>query len=204
MNDFIRRQPNRTTDHKSSNSDAADQTLAAMSAKGDREALETLIKRHLPLVYSIAKRYVSDADDAEDITQEVFVKIWKNLDSYQPEKSFTNWIYEIAKNSSLNWLRKKRTVPFSAFEDEYGENRLLYALADPAPTPDELASEAGAIETRTAAILRLSPVNRQVITQRDDMDMTFREIAENSRQPLNTVKSRYRRALIKLKKILTE
>jgi len=175
-----------------------------MSAKGDIKALETLVKRHLQLVYSVAKRYVSDSDDAEDITQEVFVKIWKNLENYQPEKSFTNWIYEITKNASLNWLQKKRAMPFSAFEDEYGENRLYRTLADPAPTPYELASEAGAIEARAAAILRLSPGNRQVITERDDMDMTFREIAENSRQPLNTVKSRYRRAIAKLKKILTE
>jgi len=204
MNDFMQRHPNRTTDHKFSVFSASDQTLVAMSAKGDREALEALVKRHLKLIYSVAKRYVSDSDDAEDITQEVFVKIWKNLANYQPEKSFTNWIYEIAKNASLNWLQKKRTVPFSAFEDEYGENRLLYALADPAPNPYELASEASAIETRTAAILRLSPGNRQVITERDDMDMTFREIAENSRQPLNTVKSRYRRAIAKLKSILTE
>ena len=62
--------------------------------------------------------------DAEDITQEVFVKVWKNIKKFDQSKSFKPWIFQIAKNTSIDFLRKKKSIPFSRFENEKGQNVL--------------------------------------------------------------------------------
>ncbi|MFH0803783.1 MAG: sigma-70 family RNA polymerase sigma factor [Candidatus Tagabacteria bacterium] len=171
--------------------------------KGDEKSLEILIQRHLKPVYGFAYRYVGNAQEAEDITQDVFVKVWKNLKKFDGQKSFKAWIFTIAQNTSLDFLKKKKAMQFSDLENESGENALVEKFIDSSPLPDEFLEQKGIREIFIKAAGKLFPKYRRVLFLRHEENLTFREIAETLGEPLNTVKSRHRRALIALKKLLS-
>ena len=148
--------------------------------------------------------YVGNGEEAEDITQEVFVKAWRNLKKFDRNKCFKTWIFTIAKNTSLDFLKKKKVIPFSGFENEKGENKFIAALADPTPLPDKLFERASIGEMLNRAMEKLSPKCRMVLFLRYNDHFTFREVAEVLGESLNTVKSRHRRALIILRKLLSD
>jgi RNA polymerase sigma-70 factor (ECF subfamily) len=83
---------------------------------GDEKSLDVLVKRYLKIIYGYSYRNVGNSADAEDITQETFLKVWKNIKKFDQSKSFKSWIFTIAKNTSIDYLRKKKSVPFSRFE----------------------------------------------------------------------------------------
>lgn len=180
----------------------SDEQLIVDYLAGDEKSLEILIKRYLKPIYSFSYRYVDNSQDAEDITQEVFVKVWRNLKKFDQSKSFKTWIFHIAKNTSFDLFKKKKAIPFSKFENEEGENTLIETLTDPSPLPNEIFERAGIAEILNVAINQLNPKYRMVLFLRYNDHFTFREIAEALGEPLNTVKSRYRRAIILLKKLL--
>ena len=181
-----------------------DQQLIADYLQGDEASLEFLVGRYLKPIYSFTYRYVGNAQDAEDATQEVFVKVWKHLERFDQSKSFKTWIFSIAKNTAIDFLKKKRAIPFSEFENEEGENMLTETLADPSPLPKELLEKAGMAQMLNTAMEKLSPQYRIVLFLRYNDHFNFREIAESLGESINTVKSRHRRALVMLKKILSE
>ncbi len=88
-----------------------DEQLVTNYLKGDEESLEILIKRYLRPIYSFTFRFVGDSEIVEDITQEVFVKVWRNLKKFDKNKKFKTWIFTIAKNACLDWQKKKKTLP---------------------------------------------------------------------------------------------
>ena len=180
----------------------SDQQLVADYIAGDEKSLEILIKRYLKPIYNFICRYVGNEQEAEDITQEVFVKVWRSLKKFDQSKSFKTWIFSIAKNTSIDWLRKKKAIPFSNFENGEGKNLLTEKLADPAPLPNKILERAGIAEILNIAINQLNPKYRMVLFLRYNDYFNFREIAEVLSEPLNTIKSRHRRALILLKKLL--
>ena len=180
----------------------SDQQLIANYLTGNEEALETLIKRYLKSVYNFTYRYTGNQEESEDITQKVFVKVWRNLRKFDQSKNFKSWIFSIAKNTSIDWLRKKKAIPFSSFENEKGENVLIRVLADSAPLPDKLFERASIAETLNATINQLAPKYRRLFSLRYNGGLTFRKIAVILGKPVNTIKSQHRRALISLKKLL--
>ncbi len=182
----------------------SDQILIEKYLQGDEKSLEALILAYLKPLYSFICRYVGNAQDAEDITQEVFVKVWRYLKRFDQNKSFKTWIFSIAKNTSLDFLKKKKTIPFSEFDNEAGENMLTETLADPTPLPDKLLERAGVAEELNLAMQKIAPQYRMVLFSRYNDHFTFREIAETLGESLNTVKSRHRRALIMLRKLLSK
>jgi len=182
----------------------SDEQLIIDYLKGDEKALEILIKRYLKPIYSFTFRFVRDSQEAEDITQEVFIKVWRNLKKFDQNKSFKTWIFHIAKNTSLDFFKKKKTIPFSNFGKEEGKNTFTEMLTDTTPLPNELFERAGVAEILNSAMEKLSLKYRMVLFLRYNDHFNFREIAETLGEPLNTVKSRHRRALILLKKLLTE
>ena len=154
------------------------------------QEFENLVREHIGAVYRFSYGFVRDKPDAEDITQEAFVKAWRNLRKFDPQKNFRNWIFEIAKNTALDFIKKKKTVP------------LPDVLVDQADSPFELSAnleEAGVIRQ---AIQKLGPVYQEVVRFYDYDDYTFREIAEITGQSLNTIKSRYRRGIARLRSLL--
>lgn len=182
--------------------DFTDSQLADAYLKGDEKSFEILISRHLKPIYNFVRRLVGDAAVAEDITQETFIRAWRHLKNFDQNKNFRTWIFEIAKNASFDFLRKKKSIPFSDFEDESGENTLTETLADPAPLPPELFDRRDLSRQAAAAVEKLPPKYRLVLFLHYNDRMTFQEIADIMGEPLNTVKSRHLRAIIALRKII--
>lgn len=200
-----------------------DEQLIKLATKENKVALETLVARYLKLIYVFICHYVRNREDAEDITQEVFVKMWRNLRKFNPQKGpalcrtagsgagFKTWLFSIAKNTAIDWLRKsrsafggKKALPFSAFEDDKGDNALIEKLNDLAPLPNEIIEQKDAINLLKTALGRLSLKYREVLSLHYNNQFTFREIAESLDEPLDTVKSRHHRALIFLRKLISE
>jgi len=180
----------------------SDSQLIISYLDGDKESFEFLVKRYLRSIYLFIYKYVGNSQDAEDAAQEVFVKVWRHLKKFDQRKNFKTWIFTIAKNTALDFLKKKKTIPFSAFENEAGDNMLIETLADSAPLPQEILEKATMAQTLASAIKKLSPKYNEVVSLRYKDNFNFREIAESLKEPINTIKSRYRRALIILKKLL--
>lgn len=170
--------------------------------RGDEKAFEVLIKRYLKPIYGFVYRFVGDGGRAEDITQDVFVKVWRNLKKFNQDKKFKTWIFAIAKNTTIDFLKKKKVIPFCEFENEKGENVLVRTLTDPAPLAQELSEKTEIARELQGTLATLSPKYRIVLLLRYNEHFNFREIAQTLGEPFNTIKSRHRRALILLKRIL--
>jgi len=184
-------------------SEISDKKLIKQYLHGDEKSLGFLIKRYLRPIYNFAYRYVGDVASAEDITQEVFVKVWKNLKKFNQQKKFKTWIFCLAKNTAIDFLRKKKAIPFSKFEDAAGNNFLTENLADNALLPEAILEQQDLAVVLSVALKKLTSKCRTMLSLRYNDHFTFREIANQFGEPLNTVKSRYRRALIALKQIIS-
>jgi RNA polymerase sigma-70 factor (ECF subfamily) len=185
----------------------SDKQLVEDYLHGDEESLEILIKKYIRPIYGFVYSYIGDpfcAGDAEDITQDVFVKVWRNLKKFNSSKSFRTWIFSIAKNATIDWLKSKRTVPFSAFENAEGQNPFLETLEDKYPLADAVFEKATVAQIIQSAVNKLLPKYQAVLSFYYNDDLNFREIAQKTGEPLNTVKSRHRRALLMLKKTIPE
>lgn len=180
-----------------------DEQLVEKYLKGEKQALEILVARYLKPIYGLAYNFVGNSADAEDVTQEAFVKIWKNIRKFDQKKKFKPWIFEIAKNTAIDFTRKRKTIPFSRFENEAGENVLTETLRDKAPLPLDICERKDITSQLFAAIKKLSLKYREVISLRLNEEMTFEEIANLLGISVNTIKSRYRRGLIELRSLLT-
>jgi RNA polymerase sigma-70 factor (ECF subfamily) len=178
--------------------------IAAYRA-GDPAAFEALVARHLSAVYNFIARYAGGGDDADDIVQDVFVKVWKHLHRFDTTKNFRTWLFTIAKNTALDWLKKKKAIVFSDMSDG-SENMPAFeeTIADDEPAPPEII-DAKISHTELASLLDgLHPDHKAVVLLRLDSQLTFREIAESLDRPINTVKSHYRRAISSLRKKLDD
>jgi RNA polymerase sigma-70 factor (ECF subfamily) len=181
---------------------STDDHLISDYLEGDEQALAALVDRHLPAVYNFAFSLTHDAQTAEDVAQEAFVKAWKNIRRFIPTKNFQTWLFSIARNTAIDMLRKKKEVPFSSFENEAAENPFVAALADNSPSPRELLEKAEDAAYAQALLEGLGPLYRDVLKLRYESNLTFAEIGEILKRPLHTVKSQHRRALASLQRAL--
>lgn len=173
-----------------------DTELIQKYLKGDEKSLEILVAKYLKPVYSFIYKNVGNANDAEDISQEVFVKVWKNIKKFDQKKNFKPWLFQIAKNASIDYLRKKKSIPFSRFENEKGQNVLLESMV---AKPLNLIEKFSDKRTLSVAMENLTSKEQKIIQMRHEQGMSFKEIAETFQESINTVKSRYRRTLANMK-----
>jgi len=178
----------------------SDEQLVLEYLRGDKKSFELLLKRYLNPIYNFTRQYVKDKQEAEDVTQDVFVKVWRKIEKFDRNKKFKTWIFSIAKNTCLDWLKKKRPIAFSMFDSREGGNTLAETLIDPSPLLDELAERANMSKRLAEAVKKLPLYYRLVLNLRYGYSFTFREIAEILKEPLDTVKTRYRRGMEILKK----
>src|SRR5580698_6338138 len=94
-----------------------DAALVAAFMKGDGDSFAALVDRYMPMVYKFTYRYVGNADMANDIVQDVFIKVWKNIHKFDQKKNFKTWLLTIAKNTALDAVKKKKAVLFSRIEE---------------------------------------------------------------------------------------
>jgi len=180
--------------------------LVKRAQDGDVAAFEALIADYQKRIFSIAYRMIPNPDDAADLTQEVIVKIFKNLDKFQGSSKFSTWVYRIATNTCLDELKKTRRYTTYSLDKEIEteEGSLMGELPDNSPTPEQ-AAERKAVQTAVRiAIGRLGEEHKKVIVLRDLQGLSYEEIAEIIGCSVGTVKSRISRARENLKKILSQ
>lgn len=171
------------------------------AAAGDTGAYEYLVLQYQPQVYRLAFRMTNHPEDAADLTQEVFLKAWNNLDKFEFKSAFSTWLYRLASNLCIDFLRNNRrrqNLPLT-FEDEEGEEQRIEVL-DPAPLPEERVIAAEGQARLSAAMEELEPEHRQILTLRVVNDLSYADIAEILGVKEGTVKSRLARAREKLRK----
>lgn len=175
------------------------------AARGDASAFEELVVRYQTQIYHLCFRMVGNSDDAQDMTQEAFLKAWKGLPSFQFDSAFSTWLYRLASNCCLDFLRRlkrKPTVSLTVENDE--ETEEILDVADDAPSLEELAIKNEERENLRLAMSQLDEEQRQILTLRVVNDLSYTEIAEILNVKEGTVKSRLSRARENLRKKLTE
>jgi RNA polymerase sigma factor (sigma-70 family) len=183
----------------------SDEQLVVDYIKGDEKALELLIQRYLTRVYQFANKYLQNKDEAEDLAQEVFVKVWKNVHKFKADFKFKTWIYTITKNACLDYLKKKnRPIVFSELDDLENNWGFADSLADKTPSVLENLQQGEGIKALNFAIEELSPIYRSTVNLRYNEDLKFREIAELLSESVDTIKTRHRRAIKSLKNIFAQ
>jgi RNA polymerase sigma-70 factor (ECF subfamily) len=129
----------------------------------------------------------------------VFLKVWKNIKNFDIEKSFKTWIYSIAKNTSIDYLRKRKDVPISVFDSDDGGNMIEDTLIDEGLKPDEIFLLSQNKIHIEKVLEELSIVQKQVVLLKYMNEMSLSEVAEIMKIPLDTAKSHHRRAIIKMR-----
>lgn len=187
--------------------------LVQLCLNGDNDAWAHLVDEYRGLVYSICYLFCGSTQDAEDLVQDAFLKIWMNLASYDPARGeLKGWIATVTRNQRVDRFRRssqqRRTDSIdSAAEgrDQSGKAPISIAdrIADPRPTPHDVAvtSEVTAIVTR--AVDKISPEMREVVTMRFVHGLDNQEIAHRLRIPEGTVKSRTNRGRAQLATLLS-
>lgn len=171
------------------------------AAAGDADAFEQLVVLYQPQVYRLAYRMTNHPEDAADLTQEIFLKAWTNLEKFEFKSAFSTWLYRLASNLCIDFLRNSRrkpSVPLT-FEDADGEEQRIEVI-DPAPQPEDALLAAEQQEQLNAAMQDLEPEHRQILTLRVVNDLSYTDIAEILGIKEGTVKSRIARAREKLRK----
>jgi RNA polymerase sigma-70 factor (ECF subfamily) len=183
--------------------DVGDAELVERILRGEGELFDVLFGRYRVRLYRYLLRYVGDPEDARDVTQEVFLKVWGALDSFDPRYRFSTWAFRIAGNAGIDHLRRRKVRPMALDfpVDENGDSREPDL---PDHRPDPLAS----LETRRmtreidAAIQRLPDDYRELLSLRHYGEMPYEEIAELKGMPLGTVKNKLFRARQALRDLL--
>ncbi len=174
---------------------AADNELVRRCLTGDELAYRELIARYERQVYSLTLRMVRQREDAEDLTQETFVRMFKALARYDPARPFPAWLFTIAARLSIDQLRRRRMKMVSLFRSEPGESEEhLIDVVDRTPGPEELAQYAEEQRATERLIGSLPEHYRVVVVLRHQQGLSYEEIAEALHLPLGTVKARIHRA----------
>lgn len=174
-----------------------DRDLVEAFRRGDRTAFDTLVRRHQKGVWRVVRRYIKRDADAADVTQQVFVRAFKALAAFRGAASVRSWLYRIAINCSLTWIRDhRRETPTEIAEDSLDESLIALPVA-----PGRIASDQQGLALR-AAILQLPPKQKMVLELRVFDDLSFKEVAELADCSENTAKVSFHYAVKKLREIL--
>ena len=180
----------------------SDQSLIADYLNGNDAAFAVLVQRYLRPLYNFVFRFVRDQSTTEEVVQETCVKMWRSLKKYKPNKRFSTWVFQIAKNTAFDYLRKNKPLLFSDLSDPDVEQDPIAAIPDPRPTVLQELERQAENQTAQAAVTQL-PLKYQIVLELYyQHDLNFREIAEVLHEPLDTVKSRHYRSLQQLRQLL--
>lgn len=173
---------------------------------GEQDAYETLIQYYEQPVFSIVSRVMDHADEAADVTQEVFLKVFRKIDAFRGDSTLKTWIYRIAVNEAHNhrrWFGRHRRQEV-ALEPEGGRKGVRDLVADRGPSPYEMARDQETHQLIESALRRISVQYRAALVLREVEGLRYDEIAEILEVSLGTVKSRILRGREALRKVLSE
>lgn len=183
-----------------------DEALVDLALCGEREAFEALVRRHQKPLLNYLHRLTGVRDGAMDLAQEVFIKVYVSLASFDSQYRFTTWLYRIASNCAIDHMRKKQ-IRTLAIEPEPGDGDRIAAdagLCGHDPTPHEVLRLREIERRLDAAIAALPVAYRQLILLRHRQHCRYDEIARITRLPIGTVKNRIFRAREMLKGQLSD
>lgn len=170
-----------------------DTKLIERCIEGDRQAFETLLIQYEKPVFNAAYRMLNNREDASDVTQTVFLKVYENFSSFDPSRRFFSWIYRITLNESLNWLGKQNRL-----------EPLQHETADEGLSPEQEVDSAKLSAEIQAALMTLKTDYRTVIILKHFLGCSYMEISDVLEIPEKTVKSRLYSARQQLKDALTD
>jgi len=171
----------------------ADRLLLVQARQGDEEAFGSLVARYGQPVLSLCYASTLDAAEAEDLSQEIFVSVWRNLNRFRGESAFSTWLFALARNACIDRARRSRSRPQLALPDDLADARATSDSAETA-TLDAIFVEARA----------LSVPLRQALFLRDLQGLSYEEIATLQDIPIGTVRSRIAAARETIAKAVAE
>lgn len=175
--------------------EASDQELIKQCLAGNQESFAVIVARYKRLIYSVVYNMIRDREETNDISQEVFVRIYKALDRYNPEYKFSTWAAKIATNLCMDVLRKKKPalVPIEEIED----------VSNGFDTPETQYMESERNERVRKAVAELPDKYRIPIILFHQGGLSYEEITETINEPMSIVKNRLYRARLMLREKLT-
>ena len=182
-----------------------EETLFARYSGGDIQAFEALVSRTKGLVYTLIRRYVPNPSQADEIFQEVFLKVCKNKDQFREAVSFKSWLVTICKNTCIDQTRKqRRTLKTETLDGDTGDDRrsLSEVVASSDMGPDDVLTIQIENNELEALLDKLPLEQRETFYMKIIMDMTFEEIGQTMGCSTNTSKSRFRYALETLRALV--
>jgi len=184
-------------------------SLLRRCAAGDAAAWEEIVQRYHRRIYNLCYRFAGSAHDAEDLTQDVFIKMYRTLDSYDLERgAFVTWVTTVTRNLLVDHFRRTKhdrvTESLDATSQQEEDGRTLGEQL-----PNKMAAPDAHVQTRAAgeaihrALQKLSPELREAVILRDLQDLDYKEIAAVLKVPEGTVKSRINRGRAELARLLS-
>ncbi len=175
------------------NQEPTDAALIRSARSGDGRAYGVLIDRHLPAVYGVVRRMLCNTADAEDVTQDAFLRAFERLDRYDMKHAFRNWLLKIATNLAVNEMRsrgRKRRL-----HERFAEVQRARQVATPTPVPDRQEWQ-GWLE-------QLDPPQRAAVVLFHFEQMSYADVAEVLAIPVNTVRTHLHRGRHRLRELMT-
>lgn len=178
-----------------------DELLVERARAGDVGAFETLITQYERKVYNLAYRLTGNHEDASDMAQEVFIRVFQKLPEFRGDSSFSTWLFRIANNACLDEIRKRKRQRVTSFDNPYetDEGEMSRQYADEADGPEELLDRRETQAAVQQCINALDEEYRVVVVLRDIKGYAYNEIADMLGLNLGTVKSRLNRARAAIK-----
>ena len=182
-----------------------EQVLVDRISSGDSTAFQEFVERYKKKIYYIAYDITGDHDDAEDVSQEVFIKVFRSLKTFRRNAKISSWLYQISVNASIDLLRKKSSKPEKSMDDiERADiQESLPGSGTRAQNPERSAEDFLIQKHISQALQKVSPKERSVFVMRHYNELKIREIAEILKVSQGTVKALFYRATRKLRKELS-
>ncbi|MEI7497787.1 MAG: RNA polymerase sigma factor [Candidatus Falkowbacteria bacterium] len=177
-----------------------DEQLVRAYIKGDNQAIEVLLGRYAgPMLFFVVQS-INNQAEAEDLAQEILYKSWRKIKTYHPEQPFKPWLYRLARNTVIDyWRKRKLPLAFADADDTFAGE---IDVVDESPLALTEIMKREEQEDIAALISTLAPDERMLLNLYYYQGLNLREIAELSQSSVDTIKSRHRRVLQKLRKLI--
>ncbi|MBN2523576.1 MAG: sigma-70 family RNA polymerase sigma factor [Bacteroidales bacterium] len=171
-----------------------DFVLVQKATQGDQKAYAELMGRYRDAIYYMLLKMVNNASDAEDLTIEAFGKAFKNIQQYTPNFAFSTWLFKIATNNCIDFIRKKKTTTVSLDQNDEDTEKAPQDLQAPILDPEESMIKSQKQVMMREIVSKLKPRYRKLIELRYFKEFSYEEIAEELELPIGTVKAQLFRA----------
>lgn len=176
----------------------SDEDLIERFQQGDSQAYDQIVRRYKEQLLNFVFRFLGNAEEAEDVVQETFLRVYRNRFAYTRVAKFSTWIYTIAGNLARTELRRRKRRRLFSISTDMGLEDRDFEISDDVFNPETHVDSAMQEELIQREISKLSPKFREVIILRDVQELSYEEVSKIIRVPIGTVKSRVNRARLRL------